>query len=99
MMVVVLHLLLYTHTLDCCIGGLVGRRHNEVRDAFGDLACLVWSQVHREPIVRESHDVADDATTLQSNVHQGAIKNSVSALSMSSMDIRSKISLAVMTCL
>ena len=43
-----------THVLDCRIGGLVGRRHNEVCDAFGDLAPLVWSQVCREPIVRES---------------------------------------------
>ena len=32
-----------THALDCRVGGLVGRRHNEVRDAFGDLASLVWS--------------------------------------------------------
>ena len=31
------------HSLDCCFGGLVTRRHNEVRDAFGDLASLVWS--------------------------------------------------------
>ena len=42
---------------------MVGRRHNEVRDAFGDLASLVWSQVCREPIVRESHS-ADDGGVL-----------------------------------
>ena len=29
-------------------------RHNEVQDAIGDLASLVWSQVSREPIVCES---------------------------------------------
>jgi len=28
-----------------------GLRHNEVRDAFGDLASLVWSPVTKEPIV------------------------------------------------
>ena len=50
-----------THALDCHVGGLVGRIHNEVRDAFGDLASLVWGQVHRELVVnlRKSHN-ADD---------------------------------------
>ena len=52
-----------THALDCRVGGLVGRRHNEVRDAFGDLASLVWSQLCREPVVRESHN-ADDGGVL-----------------------------------
>ena len=32
-----------THALDYHVSGLVGRRHNEVRDAFGDLAFLVWA--------------------------------------------------------
>ena len=41
------------HALDCWVGGLVGRRHNEVRDAIDDLASLVWGQVQREPIVCE----------------------------------------------
>ena len=44
------------HGLDCHFGGLVTRRHNEVRDAFGDLASLVWSSVHREPVVWEVSD-------------------------------------------
>ena len=44
------------HALDCHFGGLVTRRHNEVRDAFGDLASLVWSLVRREPVVREASD-------------------------------------------
>ena len=44
------------HAMDCHVGGLVGRRHNEVRDAFGDLATLVWGQRHREPVIRESHN-------------------------------------------
>jgi len=39
------------HALDCHFGGLVSRRHNEVRDAFGDLTSLVWSPVMKEPIV------------------------------------------------
>src|SRR5687767_10316486 len=40
-----------THALDCRKGGLVGLRHNEVRDAFGDLLAKVFSQVVREPVV------------------------------------------------
>ena len=41
------------HALDCRIGGLVGQRHNEVRDAFKDLAALVWSPVVKEPVVSD----------------------------------------------
>ena len=47
------------HALDCRFGGLVGRRHNEVRDAFGDLASLVWSPVIKEPVVRDGSTGAD----------------------------------------
>ena len=32
------------HSLDCHVGGLVDHRHNEVRDAVGDLASLAWDQ-------------------------------------------------------
>ena len=41
------------HALSCRFGGLVVRRHNEVRDAIGDLASLVWGNVIREPVVCE----------------------------------------------
>ena len=47
------------HTLDCRFGGLITRRHNEVRDAFGDLASLVWSPVVKEPIVCDGSGSAD----------------------------------------
>ena len=30
------------------------QRHDEIRDAIGDFASLVWSQVRREPVVREA---------------------------------------------
>ena len=40
-----------THALDCHKGGLVTQRHNEVRDALGDLAALGYREVFREPIV------------------------------------------------
>ena len=43
-----------SHALSCRKGGLVIRRHNEVRDSIGDLASLVWSKVWREPIVRDA---------------------------------------------
>ena len=47
------------HALDCRFGGLVTHRHNEVRDAFGDLASLVWSPVVKEPIVNDGSASAD----------------------------------------
>ena len=42
------------HALSCRKGGLVIQRHNEIRDAFGDLSALAWSMVRHEPIVREA---------------------------------------------
>ena len=47
------------HALDCHFGGLVTRRHNEVWDAFGDLASLVWSPVVKELIVCDDSGSAD----------------------------------------
>ena len=41
------------HALSCRFGGLVVCCHNEVRDAIGDLASLVWGNVIREPVVCE----------------------------------------------
>ena len=32
-------------------GGLIAQWHNEIRDAVGDLATMVWGQVRNEPIV------------------------------------------------
>ena len=40
--------------------GLVIRRHNEIRDCLGDMAALVWSQVIKEPVVREGDPAAND---------------------------------------
>lgn len=47
------------HALKCKKGGLVTQRHNEVRDAVGDLSSLVWKDIKREPIVREANDASD----------------------------------------
>ena len=33
---------------------MIIQRHNEVRDAFGDLSALVWKQVRHEPVVKEA---------------------------------------------
>ena len=41
------------HALACKKGGLLTLRHNEIRDAVGDLASLVWKDVQREPVIRE----------------------------------------------
>ena len=40
------------HALACKKGGLLTLRHNEIRDAVGNLASLVWKDVQREPVIR-----------------------------------------------
>ena len=49
------------HALDCKVGGLVIQRHNEIRYCVGDIAAQVWTQVVREPIVREAETQVDDS--------------------------------------
>ena len=44
------------HALDCRKGGLVIQRHNEIRNALGDLASIAYKEVVREPVVREPND-------------------------------------------
>ena len=44
------------HFLICRKRGLIVQRHNEIRDAIGDLAALLWGQVKREPVVSEDGD-------------------------------------------
>ena len=44
------------HFLICKKGGLITQRHNEIRDAVGDLASLVWGSVKREPVVKDTSD-------------------------------------------
>ena len=46
------------HALDCRYGGLIVHCHNEVRDAIGDLASLVWGNV-REPVACEQSASSD----------------------------------------
>ena len=41
------------HALACKKGGLLTLRQNEIRDAVGDLASLLWKDVQREPVIRE----------------------------------------------
>ena len=48
------------HGLDCPKGGLIIRRHNEIRDCLGDMAALVWPQVIREPVVQEDDPASGD---------------------------------------
>ena len=47
---------MYEYALDCRKGGLVIQRHNEIRDALGDLASIAYKEVVREPVVREPND-------------------------------------------
>ena len=51
------------HALACKKGGLLTLRHNENRDAVGDLASLVWKDVQREPVIRE-HNPQDETPAL-----------------------------------
>ena len=44
------------HFLICRKGGLIIQHHNEIRDAIGDLAALVWGPVRCEPIVKDAQD-------------------------------------------
>uniref|UniRef100_A0A8D9F6M1 Uncharacterized protein n=1 Tax=Cacopsylla melanoneura TaxID=428564 RepID=A0A8D9F6M1_9HEMI len=41
------------HALCCKTGGLVTRRHNEVRDVLGELCERAWGIVVKEPIITE----------------------------------------------
>ena len=47
-----------SHALSCTKGGLVTQRHNEVRDAFGDLASIAWNHVVKESVVREANNAS-----------------------------------------
>ena len=47
------------HVHDCCFGGLVTHRHNEVQDAFGNLGFLVWAPVVKESFVPDESAGAD----------------------------------------
>ena len=45
--------------MDCKKGGLVTLRHNEIRDVLYDVSSLAWSQVIKEPLVKEAQDGSD----------------------------------------
>jgi len=42
---------------------LVSRRHNEVQDALGEVASLIWSPVTKKPIVHNSSEGVDALIT------------------------------------
>ena len=48
------------HGLDCPKGGLILRRHNEIRDCLGDMVGMVWPQVIMEPFVKEGDLAMND---------------------------------------
>ena len=55
----------------CKKGGLLTLRHNEIRDAVGDLASLVWKDVQREPVIREYNPQDDTAALIADLVCRG----------------------------
>ena len=65
-----------THALDCKKGGLVTQRHNEVRDALGDIAGMACREVIRAPIVRDANDSAGIPTLV---AYLGACEGCVAA--------------------
>ena len=42
------------HALDCRKGGLVIKRHNEIRDVLGDVCSMAFSEIMREPIANDN---------------------------------------------
>ena len=42
------------HALVCRKGDLIIQRHNEVRNAVGDLAVLMWDRIVSEPVARDA---------------------------------------------
>ena len=47
------------HALCCRKGGLIIQHHNEIRNAIGDLAALLWDQVPSEPVVKDASEDSD----------------------------------------
>ena len=43
------------------------QRHNEVREAIGDLSALTWNQIKREPVIREA-DPQEDVPALRADL-------------------------------
>ena len=70
------------HFLICKKGGLIVQRHNEIRDAVGDLAALLWGQVKREPVV------ADDCTDGETLIADLGVRGVWSPQSEALFDIR-----------
>ena len=65
---------------DCKKEELIIQRHNEIRDCIGDRAAQVWSQVIREPVVREADvSTGDDGLRLNLRI-RGAWQLQVEAL-------------------
>jgi hypothetical protein len=73
-----------SHVLSCKKGGLIIQRHNEIRDALGDLTSLVSKDVYREPVVRE----ADDAQHVEALIADLGVRGFWQAQKVALLDIR-----------
>jgi hypothetical protein len=73
-----------THALKCKKGGVIIRRHNEVRDALCDLSALLWTNIRKEPVVRE----ADDANNISALVADMGVRGVWEAQRETLFDIR-----------
>ena len=70
----------------CSKGGLVTQRHNEVRDALGDLAAIVYKDAYvvSKPIVQEADDFSGRPTLIADLSIRGVWQPQTAAL----LDVR-----------
>ncbi len=73
-----------SHALKCKKSAVIIRRHNEVRDAVYDLSSLIWTNIRREPVVRE----ADDANNICALVADMGVRGVWEAQRETLFDIR-----------
>ena len=48
----------------CKKGGLITRRHNEVRDTLGDLSSIVYKDIIWEQVIQEASEVAGEPSLI-----------------------------------
>jgi hypothetical protein len=67
------------HALCCRRGGLIIRRHNEVRDVLGDMVETAWGCCIREPIIKEQNPMTNEIS-LKGDLAYGVWEPQVEAL-------------------
>ena len=68
------------YALDYGKGGLIIQRHNEVRDSLGNVAALAYSDVIKEPVVREADESNNNTALIADLSIQGVWQPQTEAL-------------------